>query len=58
MEFIYRGIAFNSDVSGAPAQETEQSGTFLGKRYPIKQAQVAHRQSSTQLKYRGVSYTR
>ncbi|MEO0536611.1 MAG: DUF4278 domain-containing protein [Cyanobacteria bacterium P01_A01_bin.123] len=58
MNFIYRGVAFNAGVTGTPAQETEQTGTFLGKRYQMKQAQVAHRRSATELKYRGVSYTR
>ncbi|MEO1348503.1 MAG: DUF4278 domain-containing protein [Cyanobacteria bacterium J06635_15] len=58
MDFIYRGVAFNADVSGSAAEETEQTGTFLGKRYQMKQAQVAHCQSVTNLTYRGVSYTR
>ncbi|HEY9886925.1 MAG TPA: DUF4278 domain-containing protein [Candidatus Obscuribacterales bacterium] len=58
MKMIYRGVSFDSLVAGSPAAATEQTGTFLGSAYPIKQSQVAFRQPSEELTYRGVRYSR
>ncbi|MEM6520878.1 MAG: DUF4278 domain-containing protein [Cyanobacteria bacterium P01_C01_bin.70] len=54
----YRGITFNALIAGVPSVATEQTGTFLGKPYTIKQPQQHFRQSTETLTYRGVQYTR
>ena len=58
MQMIYRGIAFKTLVAGTPAVATEQTGTFLGQSYPVKQPRQSFRQPSETLTYRGVEYTR
>ena len=58
MDFIYRGVAFNAEVSGAPALATVETGTFLGKRYQLKRSPISQRATSAQMTYRGVRYTR
>lgn len=58
MNLTYRGIAFEAPVAGTEAIETEQTGTFLGNSYKMKQARTAQRQSATELTYRGVRYAR
>ena len=58
MKMIYRGVAFKSLVAGTPTVATEQTGTFLGQPYTIKQPQQHFRQPSETLTYRGVAYTR
>ena len=58
MQLTYRGVSFETFISGSPSIATEETGTFLGKRYPIKQSQVVYRQPSSELVYRGVAYTR
>ncbi|MBE7384749.1 MAG: DUF4278 domain-containing protein [Leptolyngbya sp. SIO1E4] len=58
MNFTYRGITYQSSINGTEAPITEQTGTFLGKHYQMKQTQVAQRQPSVELTYRGVRYSR
>lgn len=58
MQFIYRGIAFQSPVAGADAPETEQTGNFLGKTYKMKQTQIVNQRSGADLIYRGARYSR
>ncbi len=58
MQFIYRGISFQAPIAGTEAPVTEQTGTFLGKTYKMKQSQAVQRQATTELTYRGVRYSR
>ncbi|ASC71250.1 hypothetical protein XM38_022020 [Halomicronema hongdechloris C2206] len=58
MQFTYRGTAYQAPIAGIDALETEQTGTFLGRSYKMKQAQVARRQAANALTYRGVRYSR
>jgi hypothetical protein len=58
MKLVYRGIAFQSTPAGADAIETGETATFRGQQYSLKQAQVAQRQGTTELTYRGARYTR
>jgi hypothetical protein len=58
MKLVYRGIAFRTAPAGADAIETGETATFRGQQYSIKQAQVAQRQGTTELTYRGARYTR
>ncbi|NEQ43586.1 MAG: DUF4278 domain-containing protein [Leptolyngbya sp. SIOISBB] len=58
MKMIYRGIAFKTLVAGTPAVATEQTGTFLGQPYAMKEPRQHFRQPSETLTYRGVEYTR
>jgi len=46
MQFIYRGVAYEAKIAGTEAPETEQTGTFLGSTYKIKQSSVAKINSS------------
>ena len=55
MNFMYRGIAYQTSI-GIEALETQQTGTFLGKTYKLKQTEVTQRQPSVELTYRGVCY--
>jgi len=56
MNLTYRGVSFTSPVAGSPAIATEQTGTFLGKHYMMKQPQQGLRQPTEELTYRGVRY--
>ena len=58
MKMIYRGVAFNALVAGSPAIATEETGTFMGQSYALKQPQTTLRQPATELTYRGVRYSR
>jgi hypothetical protein len=58
MHMTYRGVSFNTLVTGLPTAATEQVGTFLGQRYAIKQPSVSLRQPAAELVYRGVAYSR
>lgn len=58
MNFTYRGVTFEAPIAGTEAHETEQTGTFLGKAYKMKQANISGRQGATEFTYRGVHYTR
>jgi hypothetical protein len=67
MNLTYRGIAFEAPIAGTEAMvlgdrsltiETEQTGTFRGNNYKMKQARTVQRQSETELTYRGVRYAR
>jgi hypothetical protein len=58
MNLTYRGIAFQAPIAGTEAIETEQTGTFLGNNYKMKQARTAQRQPAAELTYRGVRYSR
>lgn len=57
MNLSYRGISYQPTSSPIETTETARTGHFLGKSYKILQGKVAHRQSSTALKYRGVDYS-
>ncbi|NER78673.1 MAG: DUF4278 domain-containing protein [Leptolyngbya sp. SIO1D8] len=56
MQFIYRGIPYQAPVMGTDATETEQTGTFLGATYKMKQGATAQHRDRHQLVYRGVRY--
>ena len=58
MNLIYRGISYPASIAGTEAPEIEQTGTFLGKTYQMKRAQVTQHQPATELTYRGVRYSR
>lgn len=58
MQLTFLGTSYTAAIAGCPSQETGETGTFLGKRYAMKQAQVTHRQPVTELTYRGVRYSR
>lgn len=58
MKLNFLGNAYTASVAGSPAPETGETGTFLGKRYKLKQTAISHRQPSTELTYRGVPYRR
>jgi len=58
MQMTYRGITFRTLIAGMPTVATEQTGTFLGKPYAIKQPQQQFCQPAENLTYRGVQYTR
>lgn len=58
MQLTFLGKSYSALIAGSPAQETGETGTFLGKRYAMRQGQVAHRQPTTELTYRGVRYSR
>jgi hypothetical protein len=57
MQLTYRGIAFQSPVTGTDATETGEMGTFMGRSYSIKRAQLTQRHGNT-LTCRGARYTR
>jgi hypothetical protein len=57
MQLTYRGIAFQSPVTGTDATETGEMGTFMGQPYSIKRAQLTQRHGNT-LTCRGARYTR
>jgi len=56
MELFYRGIAHQTNEPTVETIETAHQGRFLGRVYTIQQGKVAYRQSSKQLKYRGIDY--
>lgn len=58
MQFVYRGIPYEASIAGAEAPTTEQTGTFLGKTYKMKQSQIAQRHTEAELTYRGIRYSR
>jgi hypothetical protein len=58
MQLTYRGVDFQAPIAGAEAMPSEQTGTFLGKPYAIKQAHATQRQVGVQLTYRGARYSR
>jgi hypothetical protein len=58
MQLIYRGVSFYGLVAGIPSVKTGDTGTFLGKTYPMKHAQLNFQQPTAELIYRGVRYTR
>lgn len=57
MKMTYRGVSFEQSIAGAEAMPSEQTGTFLGQRYAIKQPQATQRQGVA-LTYRGARYSR
>lgn len=58
MQLTFLSKPYTATIAGSPSQETGETGTFLGKHYAMKQAQVAHRQPAAELTYRGVRYNR
>lgn len=58
MKLTYRGISFDSLIAGVPSMETGITGTFLGRPYSMKHAQIVRRQFPAELTYRGVRYSR
>lgn len=58
MQLIYRGIAYEALIAGNEALTTEQTGTFRGKTYKMKQSQMAQRHNTSELTYRGIRYSR
>lgn len=59
MKLAFLGQFYETSFPTIDATETDETCTFLGKHYTIKQFNVTHRQPvSADLIYRGVSYTR
>lgn len=58
MQLTFLGKSYTASIAGFSTYETGETGTFLGKRYAMKQGQVAHRQPRAELTYRGISYIR
>ena len=58
MQLTYRGIAFQTPVTGTDATATGEVGMFMGQPYAMKRAQVTQRHNGTTLTYRGARYTR
>ncbi len=58
MNLTYRGASYQPSILDVPSVETGEERMFLGKTYKIKQPQLSFRQSTEELVYRGVRYTR
>ncbi|RMH12758.1 MAG: DUF4278 domain-containing protein [Gammaproteobacteria bacterium] len=58
MKLSFLGQSYEATIAGTEAPTTEQTGTFLGKPYQMKQTHLAQRQTSESMTYRGVCYTR
>jgi hypothetical protein len=59
MELTFLGQRYETSMPPVEAIETNETGTFLGKRYVKKQFNVTQRhQPTAELTYRGVRYTR
>jgi Domain of unknown function (DUF4278) len=58
MNLSYRGIAYQTTAPTVEAIETEHTGRFLGKSFPIKRFNIAKRHTdSIVLTYRGTHYS-
>lgn len=53
MQFVYRGIAYQSAQANGETVETGISAQFLGQRYSVRQSTVTSRSQATGLIYRG-----
>jgi len=59
MKLSFLGQSYEARIPTVVATATDETGTFLGKRYAKKQFTVAQRQQPNhQLTYRGISYSR
>jgi hypothetical protein len=59
MKLSFLGQSYETSLPAIEATDTDETRTFLGKRYTAKKFNVTHRQpASAELIYRGVSYTR
>lgn len=56
MHLSYRGISYQAESPAIELTETSQTARFLGNPYKVSQAKVAHRQTPSPLKYRGIDY--
>lgn len=58
MQLSFLGQSYQASMPSVEATETNETATFLGKRYIRKQFSVNQRQqSATELTYRGVRYS-
>ena len=58
MQLSFLGQSYQASIPAVEATETNETATFLGKRYVRKQFSVNQRQqSATELTYRGVRYS-
>jgi hypothetical protein len=53
MQFVYRGIAYQSPEKSAQSEETGILARFLGRSYPVRRSTEQHRHTSAKLTYRG-----
>lgn len=59
MELTYRGIPYNTSAPTVESTATEETGTFLGARFPQKHYQVSYRRpSAEELTFLGRRYSR
>ncbi|NER81689.1 MAG: DUF4278 domain-containing protein [Leptolyngbya sp. SIO1D8] len=58
MELKYRGVSYQTDISGDQAAPNEQIGTSRGGSNQTKSRKSPLRQPGEELIYRGVRYTR
>ena len=58
MQLSFLGKSYIAATPETAATMTGETATFLGKSYACKRFDVAQRQQSAELTYRGVRYTR
>lgn len=58
MQLSFLGQSYEASMPVVDATETNETATFLGKRYVRKQFNVSFRQPTAELTYRGVRYSR
>lgn len=59
MQLSFLGKFYEASFPAVEANETSETGMFLGKRYTKKQFTITQRhQPTTELTYRGVRYNR
>lgn len=59
MQLSFLGQTYEASMPAVEATETQETATFLGKRYVQKQFNVSQRQQpKAELTYRGVHYSR
>jgi hypothetical protein len=58
MQLAFLGKSYTASTPAVDAIATGETATFLGKSYARKRFDIAQRQQSVDLTYRGVHYTR
>jgi hypothetical protein len=58
MKLFFLGQSYDASVPAIAATETNETAMFLGQPYVRKQYNVAMRQPTEELIYRGVRYSR
>ena len=58
MQLSFLGKSYTASAPDVEATMTGETATFMGKSYARKQFNVAQRQQTTELTYRGIRYIR